>query len=198
MLETEYLKKVTHGLIIGSAVYKRLQLCGQAFCEYAADYLYQKDFKSKRRLQKFLYIILPRFVAAFKRCATGTDEVKNLMNDIEAEAWRRLAFIPKSQMFGYLFCEEMILRKTQNLDGQLNTLSTAESLNLCTECDGGIAGHPPKTCKMLTSDWTEEFLSLRKSYGHSIIQKKTNIDTNSLEYKVGVSGIDLDCVHTYA
>lgn len=117
--------------------------------------------------------------------------------DIEAEAWRRLTFIPKSQMFGYLFCEEMILRKTQTLDGQVNNLSSAESLNLCTECKGGAAGHPPKTCKMLTSDWTEEFLGLRESYNHSIIQKKASIDLDSLEYEVGASGIDLDRVNTY-
>jgi hypothetical protein len=197
VVENDNLNALTNRLILGSAVYKRLYLCAQAFCEYAADYLYQKDFKSKRRLQKFLYIILPRFVAAFKRCATGTDEVKQLMMDIEAEAWRRLTFIPKSQMFGYLFCEEMILRKTQTLDGQVNNLSSAESLNLCTECKGGAAGHPPKTCKMLTSDWTEEFLGLRESYNHSIIQKKASIDLDSLEYEVGASGIDLDRVNTY-
>ena len=195
--EIEYLKKVTHTLIVGAAVYKRLQLCGQAFCEYVADYLYQKSFKSKRRLQKFLYIVLPRFVSAYKRCAIGTDEVKNLMNDVESEAWNGLALLPKSQMYGYLFCEEMTLRKTQNLDGQVNILSTAKSLNLCTDCDERIAGHPPKTCKLVTSDWTEEFLSLRESYKHGAIEMQTNIDTNSHEYKVGVSGIDLGSVHTY-
>ena len=196
--EMENLRKITNHLIVGAAVYKRLQLCSQAFCEYVADYLYQKSFKSKRRLQKFLYVILPRFVSAYKRCAIGTDDVSNLMNDVENQAWNHITLLPKSQMYAYLFCEEMILRKTQNLDGQVNILSTAKSLNLCTDCDERIGGHPPKTCKLVTLDWTEEFVSLRKSFKHGAIEMQTNIDTNSHEYKVGVSGIDVESVHSYS
>ena len=84
--ENGKLNALSQRLILGSAVYFRQYLCAQAFCEYSTQYLYQKDFKSKRRLHKFLYIILPRFIETFKRCSTGTDEVKPLMMDIEAEA----------------------------------------------------------------------------------------------------------------
>ena len=196
--QIENLRKIRDHLIVGAAVYKRLQLCSQAFCEYVSDYLYQKSFKNKRRLQKFLYVILPRFVSAYKRCAIGTDDVSNLMYDVENQAWKLIGLLPKSQMYAYLFCEEMIIRKTQNLDGQVNLLSTAKSLNLCTECDEGTGGHPPRTCKLVTLDWTQEFVGLRKSFKHGAIDMQMNIDKNSHEYKVGVSGIDVLSVHSYS
>ena len=197
IVENGKLSALSNRLMLGSAVNYRQYLCSQAFCEYSMQYLYGADFSSKRRMHRFLYNILPRFVETFKRCSIGMDEVKPLLIDVEAEAWNYLKVIPTSQIFGYFFCEEMILRKTKTPQGLVNSLSTAESLNLCTKCDDGVAGHPPNTCELVTVDMTKEFQCLRKSYKHSWMQEEASYDLDSSKYHIGAKGIELGSVNTY-
>ena len=184
-------------IMIASAVNFRQYLCTQAFCDYSMQYLYDKDFRSKRRMHKFLYCILPRFVETFKHCSTGMDAVKPVLINMEAQAWQYFGSIPPSQNLGYFFCEEMILRKTTTPQGLVNSLSTAESVNLCTKCDEEIASHPPNTCQWVTADLTKEFQGLRDKFIHSWLKTKESYDLDSSQFHIGAHGIELESVNTY-
>jgi hypothetical protein len=87
--------------------------------------------------------------------------------------------------------------QTKTPQGLVNSLSTAESLNLCTKCDDGVAGHPPNTCELVTVDMTKEFQCLRKSYKHSWMQEEASYDLDSSKYHIGAKGIELGSVNTY-
>ena len=63
--ENYFLKEQDECSTVASAVAFRQLLCAQAFCNYSMHFLYQSDFKSRRKMYKFLYEILPRYISAF-------------------------------------------------------------------------------------------------------------------------------------
>ena len=161
------------------------------------QYLYQDNFRSKRKMHKFLYCILPRFVSAFKSCSTGMEVVKPVMRMIEAEAWKFFEKVPPSQNLAYFFCEEMLLRKAITSQGLVRSTTTAESVNLCTECDGEIASHPPNTCKWVKAELSKEFQDLREEFSHSWLKTKESYDVDNSQHFIGIQGIKLQNVNTY-
>ena len=183
--------------MVASAVTYRQYLCSQAFCNYSMQYLYEDNFRSKRKMHKFLYCILPRFVSAFKNCSAGMEIVKPVMTMQEAGAWKFFEKVPPSQNLAYFFCEEMLLRKTITSQGLVRSTTTAESVNLCTECDEEIASHPPNTCKWVKAELSKEFQDLREEFSHSWLKTKESYDLDDSQYLIGMQGIELQSVNTY-
>ena len=186
--EENYRLSANEGYVmVASALTYRQFLCAQAFCNYSLQYLYEKNFKSRRKMYKFLYCILPRFVTAFQKCTTEMESVRQIMATKEAEAWAYFKGVPKSQTLAYFYCEDMLIRKT----------TSAQVLNLCTTCDKEVASHPPNTCVWVTPELSKEFKELRVQ--HNVFWEETRecYDVDNSQHLIAMHGIKLENVETY-
>ena len=184
-------------IMVASALSYRQYLCAQAFCNYSLQYLYENDFRSKRKMYKFIYCILPRFVSAFQKCATGMELVKPILAIQEAEAWKYFDGVPTSQNLAYFYCEEMLMRRTINAQGLVRNTTTAECLNLCTGCDGEVASHPPNACKWVKAELSKEFQELREQFNDNWLETKESYVLDNSQHLIGIQGIKLQNVNTY-
>ena len=60
-------------------------------------------------------------------------------------------FAPPTQELAYLYCQDLV-----------KSGISAEDLNLCTMCDKKVAGHPPKTCSLVTEEF-QQFSSRKRT-----------------------------------
>ena len=174
-------------VMVASALVYRQFLCSQAFCNYALQYLYEKNFRSRQKMYKFLYSILPRFITAFENCTGEMDSVRQILARKEAEAWSYFKGMPPSQTLAYFYCEDMLIRKT----------ASAQVLNLCSTCDKHVASHPPNTCSMVTPELSQQFNDLRVK--HNVIWEETrqSYDFENSQKLIAIHGIKKENVETY-
>ena len=184
-------------IMVASALTYRQFLCAQAFCNYSLQYLYENNFKSRRKMYKFLYCILPRFVTAFQKCTAEMEVVKPILAAKEAEAWAYFGGIPTSQTLAYFYCEDMLMRRTTSAQGLVRNNTSAQSLNLCTTCNKDVASHPPNTCEWVKTELSKEFKELREQFNDNWSETRECYDVDNSQHLIALHGIKLQNVNTY-
>ena len=132
--ENYYLKEQEQLATVASALAFRQLLCAQAFCNYSMHFLYKSDFKSRQKMYKFLYEILPRYITAFTKCTSEMGTVRKILAEKEVRAWYSFNGMIPSQNLAYLYCQDMLSVKTTD----------AKDLNLCETCDKHTASSSVK------------------------------------------------------
>jgi hypothetical protein len=148
-IESCRLIAVDSSVTIAAALSYRQLLCTQAFCKFSQKFLMNGDFGNTKKLYAFLYQLLPRFISVFNQCMGEMGTVKKLLAVREEKTWKMYGFAPPTQELAYLYCQDLV-----------KSGIGAEDLNLCTMCDNRVAGHPPKTCSLVTEEFQQ--LSSRK------------------------------------
>ena len=174
-------------IMVASALVYRQFLCAQAFCNYAMQFLYQKDFKSRQKMYKFLYQILPRFITAFEKCTGEMGSVRQILASKEVGAWFYYKGMLPSQTLAYLYCEDMLVLK----------IASAKDLNLCNTCDKHIASHPPSTCSMVTPELSLQFRDLRVKHNVDWENSKLNYDFDNSQKFIAMRKVKIENVSTY-
>ena len=183
--ENYFLKEQDQLATVASALAFRQLLCAQAFCNYSMHFLYKSDFKSRRKMYKFLYEILPRYISAFASCTGTMGTIRNVLAEKETKAWYTFNGMIPSQELAYLYCQDLLAAQT----------TSAKDLNLCEVCDQNIAGHPPKTCSMVTPKLSQEFSTLRA--GNDVCWENDKVAFDRSPNEVAISNLEIKLVKSY-
>ena len=136
-------------------------------------------------MYKFLYQVLPRYISVFASCTGSMDTVRNLLAEKETKAWYSFNGMIPSQELAYVYCQDLLAAQ----------LTSAKDLNLCEVCDQHTAGHPPKTCNMVTPKLSQEFSTVRA--GNDVCWENDKLAFDRSPKKMAISKVKIENINSY-